>query len=47
MSKMTEATEAPMTTDTRERAPGGDSVIAFAVAEVEKENSKKTAKKMT
>ena len=47
LSKMTKAAEAPMETDMREGALGGDSVITFAVAELEKDNLKKSAKKMT
>ena len=40
LSKTTEAAEAPMATEMREGALGGDSVIAFAVAEVKKKSKR-------
>ena len=46
-SKMIEAVEVSMTEEMRGGVLGGYRVIAFAVAKVEKENSKKAAKKMT
>ena len=46
-SKITEAAKVPMATEMREVVLGGDSVIAFSVAEMAKENSKKEANKMT
>ena len=47
LSKMIEAVEVSMTEEMRGGVLGGYRVIAFAVAKVEKENSKKAAKKMT
>ena len=47
LSKMIEAVEVSMTEEMRGGVLGGYRVIAFAVAKVEKENSKKAAKNMT